>query len=115
MRYLTAILLSFLFISNAQAEDQLDIVGYYALLTSYMNICIPKTEPPPIAKIFAVVKAARLAGINITDPLFRNEAAKRMENLTSLAPLMGTRRWCEISEHQTDVDFVKLTTATQEK
>jgi hypothetical protein len=95
----------------ALAAGKEDIVGIYAVLSAYMEICVPKEDPPPIEKVVAVVHAARLAGIDMDSAAFKREAAKRKATLTSTTPLMGTRRWCETMKHQVDVDYEVLRAA----
>jgi hypothetical protein len=95
----------------AMAADKSDVVGIFAVLSTYITTCVAKEDPPPLEKMVAVAHAARIAGIDITSPAFKREVAKRVENLTATAPLIGTRRWCEITERQVEADYEMLKAA----
>jgi len=99
---------------NAQASTkQIDIVGIFAVLSNYIETCIPKEDPQPLDKMLAVAHAARIAGIDITGASFKREVAKRAVNLTSVAQLSGTRRWCETVQRQVNADYEMLQSSEQ--
>jgi hypothetical protein len=97
-------------IPTAQAATSPDIVGIYAVLATYMQNCIPREDPAPLAQMVELAHVAQMLGVDFTKDSFKREAATRAKNLTFTLPLVGSRQWCEISGAQVDTDYEALKT-----
>jgi hypothetical protein len=69
-----------------------DFAGIVAVLRVYGYVC--KEEPAPVMEVIAVIHAAKIAGVDLAADAFQIEVRKRVENMTAIIPLAGTRFAC---------------------